>query len=222
MENIPYFEQGIWLQRHTIKISQGPWPTYPLHSQADMGALGQSIYRSHLRRMGKTVLKRKASAIDRIWADIESALERLHLVYRKVRLYQDGLPVCGRELDIVQDLARSGSRNHQLLLRMIEKGATLMGTEAAELLIKEYELYKSILDSGNTSPVPKMEPPQKSLSESILKARDRYIAQRINQTLCAGETGTLFLGMLHAPEPFFSEDIQLTYPIGKPAGMAGP
>jgi len=192
-----------------------------VHSQADMGSLGQSIHRSHLHRKGKTVSKRKAAAIDQIWANIESAIERLHLVYPKVRLYQDGLPVCGRELDIVQDLAESGSRNHQLLLSMIKKGAILMGTESAELLIKEYELYKSIINTSNIYPVSKMKPPQKALSESVLKARDHYIAQHINQTLCAGETGILFLGMLHASEPFFSADIQITYPIGKPVGIAG-
>ena len=193
-----------------------------VHTQADMGVLGESIHRAHLHRIGRTVLKRKTAAIDRIWADIETTINRLDLVYDKVRLYQDGLPVCGREREIVQELATSGSRNHQLLLRMIEKGATLMGTESAELLIEEYEFDKRILDTGNPCKTAQVETHQKRLAESLLKARDRYIAQRINQTLCAGDTGILFLGMLHSPERFLNGDIHLAYPIAKnPPAYAG-
>jgi hypothetical protein len=155
------------------------------------------------------------AAIDRIWADIETTINRLDLVYDKVRLYQDGLPVCGREREIVQELATSGSRNHQLLLRLIEKGATLMGTESAELLIEEYEFSKRVLDTGNPYKMATVETHQKRLAESLLEARDRYVAQRINQTLCAGDTGILFLGMLHSPERFLNGDIHLAYPIAK-------
>jgi len=186
-----------------------------VHTQADMGVLGKSIHRAHLQRMGKTVLKRKTAAIDRIWADIETTINRLDLVYDKVRLYQDGLPVCGREREIVGELAASGSRNHQILLRLIEKGAMIMGTESAELLIREYEFSKRTLDTGNPCKTARVETHQERLAESLLKARDRYIAQRINQTLCAGDTGILFLGMLHSPERFLDGDIQLAYPIAK-------
>jgi len=192
-----------------------------VHTQADMGVLGKLIWRAGLHKMGETVLKRKASAIDQIWTTIETTINRLDLVYARVRLYQDSLPVCGRELEIVQELAASGSRNHQLLLRMIEKGATLMGTESGELLIKEYELSKRIVDAGNASRTAKMKTHPKTLAESLLKDRDRYIAHRINHTLCAGDTGVLFLGMFHSPEPFLDGDIHLAYPIEKPAGSAG-
>ncbi|MBN2208055.1 MAG: hypothetical protein JW759_01995 [Candidatus Coatesbacteria bacterium] len=187
-----------------------------VHTQADMGALGESIHRVHLSRIGRTFLRRKAAAIDRMWDDIETTINRLDLVYDKVRLYQDGLPVCGREREIVDELAASGSRNHQLLLRMIEKGATLVGTESAELLIEEYELDKCILDTGrNPSQTAKLERRHEVLAESLLKARDSFIAQRINQTLRAGDTGVLFLGMLHSPERFLNGDIHLAYPIAK-------
>lgn len=57
--------------------------------------------------------------------------------------------MCGEEEKIGKDLANSGSRNHKLLVRLIEKGATLMGTEAPELLVEEYESYKRLLASGN-------------------------------------------------------------------------
>lgn len=69
------------------------------------------------------------------------------LPYPRVRLYQDGLPVCGREVEITTDLARAGSRNHQLLLRVMERDATLMGTESAELLVRDYRLIKQMLEA---------------------------------------------------------------------------
>ena len=55
---------------------------------------------------------------------------RLELDWSCVLLYQDGLPVCGEEKRIAQDLARTGSANHRLLLELMARGARLIGTEA--------------------------------------------------------------------------------------------
>ena len=66
--------------------------------------------------------------------------------------YQDGLPVSGHELRIVNELARAGSSNHQLLLRMRLRGATIMGTEAGELLVQEYQLARQLITAPRASP----------------------------------------------------------------------
>jgi hypothetical protein len=187
-----------------------------VHTQADMGKLGKSVRKAYLHKIGRTALKRKTNTIERIWTDIETALERLSLGYDHVLLYQDGLPVCGKELEIVKDLANSGSRNHQLLLRLTARGATLMGTESAEFLLSEYELYNRILTSGSPSKAAEMEMRQKTTAESLLKKRDEFVAQRINDTLSTDRTGILFLGMLHWPVPLLDKDIEVIYPIGKP------
>ena len=73
--------------------------------------------------------------VDRLWTQIEQTLEGMAIFYERVRVYQDGLPVCGHELEIVSELAKAGSRNHQLLLELKEKGATTMGSESSELLV---------------------------------------------------------------------------------------
>jgi hypothetical protein len=57
---------------------------------------------------------------------------------------------------------------------------------------------------------------QNNISDRLLKERDRHIAQRINTTLGAGETGILFLGMLHNLEGLLDQDIRVIYPISKP------
>ena len=168
-----------------------------VHTQADMGALKESVARATLEKAGRAGLARKTAAIDQIWTEIEAAIEALALSFDRVRLYQDGLPVCGREAEIVTELAQAGSRNHQLLLRLMAQGAVLMGTESGDLLVQEYQLAKQSLTTRPPR-APGVAATRRSLSEALLKRRDQFIAQRIYETLKSGETGILFLGMLHA------------------------
>ncbi len=184
-----------------------------IHTQTDMGGLSDSLRRMTVRKLGKRAWERQVVAVDKMWTEIERTTDRFDFSTGKVRLYQDGLPVCGREADIVRGLAEAGSRNHQLLLRLMEKGATIMGTESAELLVEEYELVKQVLDARDAEEAGVIETRLKTLSQSLLKRRDRYIAGRINSTLLPGETGILFLGMLHSLEEVLARDIKVIYPI---------
>jgi hypothetical protein len=54
---------------------------------------------------------------------------------------------------------------------------------------------------------------QKEAGNLLLAKRDAFIAARIDQTLSAGETGVLFLGMVHNPVGCLPEDIQVHYPM---------
>ena len=195
-----------------------------VHTQADMGALGESIQRLKVRRLGRRGWVRNVSLVDRLWAQIEQAVESLVLPYERVRVYQDGLPVCGREVEIVTELAKANSRNHQLLLRLSEKGATIMGTESSELLVEEYQLVKEVFASGKPEVAKRGDASQRALRDSLLKRRDQYIARRINDTLLAGEAGLIFLGMLHSLGPWLDKDIRAAYPIHRPPtrGVKGP
>jgi hypothetical protein len=103
----------------------------------------------------------------------------------------------------------------------MEKGATIMGTESPELLTEEYDLVKRILAAGNSVEAARIEAEQKSLSDALLKKRDRYIADRINSTLCPEETGIIFLGMLHSLNGLLDGDIQVIYPVFKYPGSGG-
>ncbi len=93
-----------------------------------------------------------------------------------------------------------------------------MGTESSELLVEEYELVKQTLARGDTLKAAGVAARKKALSDSLLLMRDRYIADRINGTLRAGETGILFLGMLHSLGNWLDKDIRVIYPITRPAG----
>ena len=186
-----------------------------IHTQVDMGTLNEPIRQATLQNIGQTALNRKIYLIDKMWTKIEQVIDGLDISYKKVLLYQDGLPVCGEEFKIVTELAKAGSRNHQLLLRMMKKGATIMGTESLELLMEEYELAKQVITEENIQKSSAFRNLKKALSDSLLNRRDQFIANRINSTLSMGKTGILFLGMLHSAGNFFDEDIQVIYPINQ-------
>ncbi len=184
-----------------------------IHTQTDMGALRQSVQQLQIQRFGKEGWKRNVDLVEKVWTTIERTIDTLALAYNKVRVYQDGLPVCGREMEIVADLAKSGSRNHRLLLTLKERGATILGTESAELLVEEYQLILQALRAVELGKATRTETRQKRMKESVLMRRDQYIGARINETLMAGETGIVFLGLLHSLEKWLAEDIEVVYPI---------
>ena len=63
---------------------------------------------------------------------------------------------------------------------------------------------------------------QKPASDILLKRRDQFIADRINDTLGPGETGILFLGMLHSLGHLLDEQIKVVYPISGPVEQVRP
>ena len=192
-----------------------------IHTQADMGALGPSLERMKVSKLGRLGATRQAGLVAKMWDEIERVVENLPVVAGKVRVYQDGLPVCGNEQQIVSQLAAAGNRNHRLLLRLQARGAVLMGTESPELLVEEYQLLTSALASGLAGKAARAEARQKPLRDVLLERRDRYIAGRINTTLAGGETGILFLGMLHAANRYLDPGIRVVYPIRSPQDRRG-
>ena len=184
-----------------------------IHTAADMGSLGASIRGQKLSVLGRQGLTHQAAVVDKMWEKIESVAASLPLAQGTVRVYQDGLPVCGHEQEIVSELAGAGSRNHRLLLALEARGAALMGTESPDLLVEEYQLASAAFAAGANL---KREVRQRELRDSLLEKRDRFIAQRINATLGAGESGILFLGMLHQAAKYLDSGIDVVYPMGLP------
>lgn len=183
-----------------------------IHTEVDQGSLSESIRRAYIRKLGKWKWAQHLEAIERTWQQISDFIDALETDFASMRIYQDGLPVCGRETSIVQELAQAGSRNHILLMRLIEKGAHLMGTESPELLVEEYQLAQRGLESLESGQDGDVTEGQRERSRRLLQRRDRFIAERIDQTLQRGETGLLFLGRLHALDGLLPDDIAIRRP----------
>jgi len=164
-----------------------------IHNTADLGSFGSKV---RSRRDAAS-----SPLIDDLWQQIHEHLLALDLNYSNLRLYQDSLPHCGFEITIVKDLASRGSANFRILCDLVEKGATLMGTESPDLLLQELNYAKY---------------PETTQPEQLAKLaieRDRYIAKRIDQTLKEGEEGLLLIGMLHEVRTHLPASIEVNYPF---------
>ncbi len=171
-----------------------------IHTQQDMGSLLERTQKEYVVRHGAEKWDAHLKSIGLVWKGIRQMIAALELPGASVRLYQDGLPLCGREEAVVREVAAQGSQNHLILLDLMAQGAQIMGTEDPDLLLQEYRLHQ---ETGNDGPSHE-NPVQR---HDLLAARDQYIAGRINATLKAGEVGLLFLGMAHAVEPLLDANI---------------
>lgn len=182
-----------------------------IHTEVDMGSLAESFKMEYIQKYGVRKWNQHLKKINDLWTYIEEHLQQKNLWYHKVKVYQDGLPVCGNEVQIVRDIANKGGRNHQLLLKLIDKGATLVGTEDTNLLLKEYQMIKNTVtrkDRGKG----------KEDHRNFIAERDTFIAHRIDETLYDGETAILFLGMLHKVDKELPPDVVVEYLM--PEGQA--
>lgn len=177
-----------------------------VHTATDLGSFEGKVKLLHHRRGGESAWQDRVKQVGLLWRSIRRQLFQLDLDFTRLLVYQDGLPVCGQEARIVEDLARAGSANHRLLLELRAKGATLLGTESPDLLIEEYQLNRQLLlDQPLNEPGFAAE--IKSMSRDILDRRDAFIARRIEETLEPDQTGCLFLGLMHSMEGRLPSDI---------------
>lgn len=169
-----------------------------LHSIVEMGSAGPAYQAAFVARFGERKWLERSQEYDAVWRTIEESIAVLRLEPSEVKLYQDSLPVCGAEAALVHELAAQGSRNHRLLERLMEAGATLIGAESPSLLLEEYRL----LQSADRS---------EAQEAALLEQRDRFIAKRIDETLMENETGLLFMGALHHVAKFLPPRIRVEY-----------
>jgi hypothetical protein len=169
-----------------------------LHSTAEMGSAASAYKAAFIARYGEARWASRTAEFDAIWGAVADAIQALELNFTHVKLYQDSLPVCGRESELVSSLAAVGSQNHQLLESLMHRGATLVGTESPTLLLDEYKLMQS---QDRTD----------AKAAALLEARDRFIAKQIDSTLDDGDVGILFMGALHKVAQFLPERIKTEY-----------
>ncbi|MBI3071362.1 MAG: hypothetical protein HYY84_04460 [Deltaproteobacteria bacterium] len=168
-----------------------------VHSAVDLGSVADEVLRQVRSAFGADASERRAASIEAMWVGLREKLLALPLDWQRTRLYQDGLPVCGREEDIVRDLASQSSRNHQLLVELMARGAKLMGTEEPALMVAEYRRVQKLVLAAEGQAPDAVVVSLKREGDALLQARDAFIADRIDKTLLDGETAILFIGLLH-------------------------
>lgn len=182
-----------------------------VHSQADLGPIQERVRRAYVEKGGEEAWRASREAVAQFWSAIEEVTDRLPFDYTKLRLYQDGLPVCGQEERIVRDLAQQGGANYRILLKLAERGAKIEGTEDPDLLRKEYELIMGGSAAGAGGGTGQSDNAESAeVFRDLLDRRDHFIALRIEKTLRDGETGILFLGALHRAAVMLPHTIEVT------------
>jgi len=167
-----------------------------VHNQADLGSMGSELSLEGERKYGVEKWKKHLIEVDESWDKIENELIKKIKKIDKIKIYQDGLPIIGEiGLKIIKDVAEKGSKNYQIIEKLIDKGAILEQAENKELLFKEYHLISDII---NAKPEDKLKASLIYQSESIklLNDRDEFIANQINTTL--NEIGIAFFGSAHS------------------------
>jgi hypothetical protein len=181
-----------------------------VHSSPDMGSMKEELEREGIAKIGKERWEENQRRIDHFWREVEAAIDALDLSRVKVRVYQDGMP-CGGELGwkIVREVADKGSRNYQIVRKLIERGAILEATEDPKMLLKEYELIRQIADATTEEERAEAESRYEQMKEKLLWDRDEFIARTIGTTLKDGETGILFIGAAHDVQSKLPEDVKV-------------
>lgn len=182
-----------------------------VHSMVDMGSEAETLRREYIKRCGEEGWIRSRQAIEQIWEGIRERLLSPNIDYRQVRIYQDGLPVSGRELQIMAEVAAQGSRNYQIVQELVRRGATLEGTEDPALLLEEYRYIKAITAAKGRAERKRLQEEYAREGRRLLGERDAFISRRIDETLKDGEVGILFLGILHRVDQHLPADIQVEY-----------
>jgi hypothetical protein len=147
-----------------------------------------------------------------MWTGIFAKIAELSLTWNQTRIYQDGLPVCGRELQIVEQLAAKDSLNHKLILDFLHKGAKLEGTENIDFLLREYDLLNALL-MKQPGPDQAAREEYRQKSKELLQLRDEFIFNRIKRTLQEGETPLVFMGVMHRLDKLLETDFLVSYVI---------
>jgi hypothetical protein len=181
-----------------------------VHSSPDMGSMKEELERESIAKIGKERWEDNQRKIETFWNEVEGAIDALGLNYGKVRVYQDGMP-CGGELGgrIVREVADKGSRNYQIVRKLIERGATLEATEDPKMLLKEYEHIKRFADATTEIEKTEAKYQYEQIKENLLQSRDEFIAKAIGSTLKDGETGVLFIGAAHDVASKLPQDVEV-------------
>ena len=180
-----------------------------VHDQADLGSLATLA---------------RCCASPQAWHDRQSAIEAWwdiaehwsrdfidgatqEKTISQVVVFQDGLAADVPAEKVVCELARSESRNYQVLEQFLKAGAQVVGTESAELLVRELEFSR--LFAGASPASLHLE----SQGRALLERRDHFIAQKVASTLREGQQGILFVGSAHHVESFLPTDIEVVRPV---------
>jgi len=167
-----------------------------IHMSADMGSIASTLDDRASTKLTTELWQKHKEIVSVFWDSIGRFLDTLDV--NGFNVYQDGLVADGAEgLRIVRESISQGSKNYEIIGRLLERGAALVKTEALSLVKQEYSYITKMTRSRSLKEREVAALRYKLAQGKLLKQRDEFIAGRINETLAEGETGILFIGAYH-------------------------
>ena len=177
-----------------------------IHTKADLGTLATAIDKAGRDRLGEDFWQEHKTTVTYFWNSVASFVNSLTVVGFK--LYQDGLIADGEMgMRIVEQGIKDGSKNYEIIARLLQRGAELVLTEDLDLVKREYNLLSEVVKAKSPAAMVSASAKFKLAARELLDSRDAFIANRIAQTLGTGETGMLLIGAYHDVVPRLPSDI---------------
>jgi hypothetical protein len=181
-----------------------------VHAPSDMGSASAGLEKAGISTLGRQRWQENQKKIESFWLELEKEVEDLGLDVEKLRIYQDGLPCAGALGErIVRETAAKGSRNYQIVQKLMDRGAKIEATESVDLLRQEYGYIKALLEAKTDEERRGAEERYNQVKDKLLEERDLFIARAIDASLKEGETGLLFIGASHNVLPKIAGDIEV-------------
>ena len=169
-----------------------------IHSGADMGSLGKELKRKSISGLGENRWQKHTETVNGYWDSIEYCFETSDFFIKGIKIYQDGMFVDGEmAMKIIDEGIKSGSKNFEIVSKLIGRGCVLIRTEDFKMVKDEYDGLQSVLKSKTNIKKLFLLFRYKILKPILLLRRDNFIAGRIAETLDKNETGILFIGAYH-------------------------
>ena len=179
-----------------------------IHMSADMGAIALALDKRAIAELGQELWQKHQEIVSSFWDSINRFFGSLDVNGFKV--YQDGLVANGAEgLGIIREGISQGSKNYQIIGKLLERGAVLVRTENLTLVKQERSHIMKMAGSKSLKERGAAALRYKLAKGKLLKQRDDFIAKRIEESLGEGETGILFIGAYHNIIPNLPADIKV-------------
>ncbi|MDP2277389.1 MAG: hypothetical protein Q8K51_04110 [Nitrospirota bacterium] len=179
-----------------------------IHTSADLGSLAKDVTKRGITELGEEVWKEHIKRVEGFWDVISHYFDSMDVSGMKI--YQDGM-VADSEVGqkIVEEGIKSGSKNYEIISKLLQKGAILVKTEDFKLVKEERDRLLAMTRSKSITLKLIALIKYKLVKNRLLIKRDKFIANRIDETLNQGETGIIFIGAYHNIKKRLPKDIQI-------------
>jgi len=179
-----------------------------IHTSADLGAIAKDVNKRGIIDLGEAVWREHGRTVAGFWDALAAYFDPIDVSGMKI--YQDGMVADGEVgQKIIEEGVKSGSRNYEILSKLLNRGAMLVKTENLQFVMEERDRLLDITKAKSTSRKLIAFAKYKLLKNRLLKKRDKFINGRIEETLNQGEKGIIFIGAYHNIKDILAKTIMI-------------